>query len=203
MLSWVPATFLEPGMVSGEGALYSGLLPFGPYPRGVDAVAEAISQHLNVSNDQRSGDLSKNEPWCVDRSNARERVGQRACNGDGWIGERRGRGEPVSRSNPRRHHPRCILGSPVPQYNQHQTKRRNEFGQRLWRSGPHVRRGLKQRQLEHGVCRIAPAEQPTTWTPTYAAENARSDSLQFYETYRVRAMPMSNPEAYEPTPGSR
>lgn len=49
MLSWVPATFLTPGMVSGEGAPLSAILPVGCYPDGMDDVAEDIAREFNSS----------------------------------------------------------------------------------------------------------------------------------------------------------
>lgn len=46
MLSWVPATLLEPGTVSGEGTPLSAILPVGRYPGGVDDTAERLAANL-------------------------------------------------------------------------------------------------------------------------------------------------------------
>lgn len=62
MLSWVPATFLEPGVVSGEGAPLSAILPVGRYPSGLDETAVRIAQaidgpHLFAAGDPRVMEL--------------------------------------------------------------------------------------------------------------------------------------------------
>ena len=46
MLSWVPATYLEPGTVRCEGMPLSAILPVGRYPEGTDATAERLASEL-------------------------------------------------------------------------------------------------------------------------------------------------------------
>ncbi|NUP02601.1 MAG: ketopantoate reductase family protein [Nonomuraea sp.] len=46
MCVWLPSQHLEPGVVAAYGHPYSGLLPVGRYPQGVDELAERIVDAL-------------------------------------------------------------------------------------------------------------------------------------------------------------
>lgn len=46
MCVWLPATFLEPGLVGAPGSPLTGMLHIGRYPSGVDETAYAISRDL-------------------------------------------------------------------------------------------------------------------------------------------------------------
>ncbi|WP_327672223.1 MULTISPECIES: 2-dehydropantoate 2-reductase N-terminal domain-containing protein [unclassified Streptomyces] len=46
MCVWLPATFVEPGVVRAPGAPISGMLHLGRYPSGTDGTARAISADL-------------------------------------------------------------------------------------------------------------------------------------------------------------
>jgi 2-dehydropantoate 2-reductase len=49
MCVWLPATFLEPGIVVAEGAPQTGLLDVGRYPAGTDQVSDAVAADLTAS----------------------------------------------------------------------------------------------------------------------------------------------------------
>jgi 2-dehydropantoate 2-reductase len=49
MCVWLPATYLEPGVIEAQGAPLSGALHIGRYPSGSDAVAERIAKDLEAS----------------------------------------------------------------------------------------------------------------------------------------------------------
>jgi 2-dehydropantoate 2-reductase len=46
---WLPATFVEPGVVSAEGAPLTGVLHLGRYPHGTDETARLIAADLEKS----------------------------------------------------------------------------------------------------------------------------------------------------------
>jgi len=46
---WLPATFVEPGVVSAEGAPLTGILHLGRYPHGTDETARLIAADLEKS----------------------------------------------------------------------------------------------------------------------------------------------------------
>ncbi|MEV8541302.1 2-dehydropantoate 2-reductase N-terminal domain-containing protein [Streptomyces sp. NPDC051572] len=46
---WLPATFVEPGVVAAEGAPLTGILHLGRYPHGTDETARAIAVDLEKS----------------------------------------------------------------------------------------------------------------------------------------------------------
>lgn len=46
---WLPATFVEPGVVAAEGAPLTGILHLGRYPQGTDETAELIAAALEKS----------------------------------------------------------------------------------------------------------------------------------------------------------
>jgi 2-dehydropantoate 2-reductase len=49
MCVWLPATYLEPGVIEAQGAPLSGALHIGRYPSGCDHVAERIAKDLESS----------------------------------------------------------------------------------------------------------------------------------------------------------
>ncbi|RII14829.1 2-dehydropantoate 2-reductase [Streptomyces sp. YIM 130001] len=49
MCVWLPATFVEPGVVSAAGAPYTGILHLGRYPQGVDGTAHRIAAGLETA----------------------------------------------------------------------------------------------------------------------------------------------------------
>ncbi|MGW7269912.1 ketopantoate reductase family protein [Streptomyces sp. NPDC054864] len=49
MCVWLPATHVEPGMVSAAGAPYTGILHIGRYPKGTDDTARLVSADLEKS----------------------------------------------------------------------------------------------------------------------------------------------------------
>ena len=50
MLVWLPATFLEPGVVVTHLVTKSGVLDVGGYPRGTDPVSDTVAEALTASN---------------------------------------------------------------------------------------------------------------------------------------------------------
>jgi 2-dehydropantoate 2-reductase len=57
MVVWLPATYLEPGIVLNEATPVGGVLDLGRYPEGIDALATQIAADLN-----RSGFSSQPDP---------------------------------------------------------------------------------------------------------------------------------------------
>lgn len=118
--------------------------------RGV-AHFQAEKRQRDQEREQGSEELRSDESGCICGPDACKGVRQRARNRDCWICERGRSSEPIGGSDPAGNHPGSISRSAVAQYDQQQAEGRHELGQPLSRSGAHVRRGLKQRQLEHRV----------------------------------------------------
>ena len=49
MMVWLPATYLEPGLVQANAAPINGVLDTGSYPTGVDALIERVAADIDAS----------------------------------------------------------------------------------------------------------------------------------------------------------
>src|ERR1700683_4356557 len=98
--------------------IFSGLVPRKPgsWPGYLRRFSSAIrfcvrEQPTGYGKRRESAEtLRQDERGNMGRRDTGKGIRQRARDGDGWIRERGGRGEPIGRSDPGRNHPGCILG---------------------------------------------------------------------------------------------
>ena len=136
--------------------------------RSADRGSDGTSHRKQERRGRRAGKLRDDESRHVSRTNASERIRQRASERDGRVRKRRRRGKPVRRGDVRGDSKRNGI-RPAPRTSpdhRHKTEGRDELADQLRRTAPRVERQHEQRSPNITCAVHTPSTAPITCAAT-------------------------------------